>query len=245
MGNEAAPWLAHKAENDVHFVFRQARAEHGDMRDIFSLRFKVYCLERGFLPAADYKDELESDEYDRCSTHFGAYNRNSQITGTVRLVRVTDGRPFPFQLHCDSLFENFRMPPAHECGEVSRLIVDKAYRRRQGDTPEGVSTNLLNCDSPLANTGADRRNNSPEIVLGLYRQMYQYAIQNEIRYWFAAMEVSLARVLGRLGFMFKPIGLETNYYGPVTPYIADLREIEQMLTVHNPALLAWFRQPPA
>ena len=73
--------------------------------------------------------------------------------------------------------------------------------------------------------------------------MYRYSVDHGIRYWYAAMERSLVRALSRFEFIFNPIGLETDYYGPVAPYLADLRELERRLDVSNPDLMAWFRQP--
>ena len=148
-------------------------------------------------------------------------------------------------LHHDAIAQ--RQSPRRECGEVSHLIVDKNYHRRRGDTPEGVSEEILNSNDPIKpvkrqQDNSERRISTPEIVLGLYRQMYHYALETGIRYWYAAMERSLARVLSRLGFNFNPIGLETEYYGPVTPYLADLREIERALDANNPELMAWFRE---
>jgi N-acyl amino acid synthase of PEP-CTERM/exosortase system len=73
--------------------------------------------------------------------------------------------------------------------------------------------------------------------------MYKYSIEIGVRYWYAAMERSLARSLSRMGFCFQQIGLETDYYGIVAPYIADLRELEDRVGASNPALLAWLQKP--
>ena len=88
--------------------------------------------------------------------------------------------------------------------------------------------------------GRERRSNSPEILLGLYREIFRFSRQAGIRYWFAAMEQPLARSLSRMGFDFNPIGPETDYYGPVTPFMADLEELLANLQQQNPLLLAWF-----
>jgi N-acyl amino acid synthase of PEP-CTERM/exosortase system len=74
----------------------------------------------------------------------------------------------------------------------------------------------------------------------LYRAMFQYSRENGIRYWYAAMERSLARLLGRYGFDFTPIGPQVDYYGPVTVYMADLRALEEKVSVADPALFKWF-----
>jgi N-acyl amino acid synthase of PEP-CTERM/exosortase system len=247
--DEQATQTATDDEDGVHFIFRRVNTETGrlTLEEVFSLRFRVYCLERGFLPAGQYPDGKESDEYDDISTHFTAFSRSNQLAGTVRLILPCDDRPFPYELHCRALYDHLELPPRSECGEVSRLIVDKNYHRRRGDTPEGVSEEILNSNDPIKpvkrqQDNSERRISTPEIVLGLYRQMYHYALETGIRYWYAAMERSLARVLSRLGFNFNPIGLETDYYGPVTPYLADLREIERALDANNPELMAWFRE---
>lgn len=80
-------------------------------------------------------------------------------------------------------------------------------------------------------------------MLAMYRQMYVYSVNNNIRYWYAAMERSLARVLSRMNFGFQQIGPFTDYYGPVALYVADLRVLEYQVSQRDPALLAWMRAP--
>ena len=52
----------------------------------YKLRYRVYCLERRFLKAADYPDQLEYDEFDRSSIHIGLVNRDRETLATSRLV---------------------------------------------------------------------------------------------------------------------------------------------------------------
>ncbi|MBP6559893.1 MAG: PEP-CTERM/exosortase system-associated acyltransferase, partial [Burkholderiaceae bacterium] len=106
--------------------------------------------------------------------------------------------------------------------------------------PSGAST-----DKAEHANGHEMRNPSPQILLTLYREMYAYSLQNGIRYWYAAMERSLARILTRMNFGFQQIGPATDYYGPVAPYVADLRVLETKLDQSNPALLAWMRSASA
>lgn len=211
---------------------------------IYALRYEVYCLECGFLPPEDYSDGLESDEYDPHSTHFTAHAADSRLVGSVRLVRPPDAELFPFEQHGAELFPEVKLPPKELSGEISRLVVHRNWRRRVGDTLAGVSREFL-CGTALPGGASsprypERRSNSPEILLGLYREMYRYSRENGVRYWYAAMERALARALGRLDFVFKPIGQETDYYGPVIPYLADLDELEDRLRERNPAMLDWF-----
>jgi N-acyl amino acid synthase of PEP-CTERM/exosortase system len=164
--------------------------------------------------------------------------------GTARLVFSADRAHFPFESHCPA-FPDFEFPPAELAVEVSRLAVSRTYRRRAGDTRDGVNEQEIGERPSGAPPGVqEKRVNAPLLVLGLYREMYRYSRENGIRYWYAAMERSLTRVLGHYGFAFTPIGPESDYYGPVTPYIGDLQKIEEDLEQSNPDLLWWFRYGP-
>ena len=114
-------------------------------------------------------------------------------------------------------------------------MVRKDYRRRQGERPPSGAA-IEEVELAYAH---EMRNPSPQILLCLYRAMYAYSLKNGIRYWYAAMERSLARILTRMNFGFQQIGPATDYYGPVAPYVADLRVLEQQLGQKNPELLAW------
>ena len=209
------------------------------MRNIQALRFDVYCAECRFLAAQDYPEGRESDEHDAVSAHFCALDRNERLSGYVRLVPSDSEGRFPFQTHCLSLFDLVVLPDPATAGEISRLMVHQQYRRRRGDTLSGVT--VFSDTVPAV----ERRNDSPLIMLSMFRQMYVYSVSNDIRFWYAAMERSLARALMRLGFAFNPIGPETDYYGPVAPYLADLRDLEQKVGEAKPDLLSWMREPLA
>lgn len=201
------------------------------------LRYEVYCLECNFLLPEDYPDGVESDEHDESAAHFYAFDHEEQLVGYVRLVRPGPEARFPFQRHCD-LSSGVELPSPHEAAEISRLMVRKDYRRRQGDGLSGVTAE----QNAVAFSG-DRRHQAPGVLLNLYRQMYQYCLEHDLRYWYAAMEKPLARSLAQLGFGFENIGPATNYYGPVAPYLADLRRLEEQVRRRDAALLNWLEAP--
>ena len=60
----------------------------------------------------------------------------------------------------------------------------------------------------------------------LYKAMYQTSKRRGITNWMAATERSLQRLVTRSGFPFRQIGPETDYYGPVSPYLLDLSEFD-------------------
>lgn len=207
-----------------------------------ALRYEVYCEECGFLDKGDYPQGLEADDYDDHSAHFAALNLRAELAGYVRLVRPDPIQTFPFQTHCVEVLDGVALPPAEQSGEISRLMVRQDYRRRVGDLPPSGAPGEAAVAAQVEN---DRRSGSPQILLSLYREMYAYSLDNNIRYWYAAMERSLARALVRMGFNFQQIGPTTDYYGPVAPYVADLRMLEAKLAQNNPALLAWMRNSNA
>jgi N-acyl amino acid synthase of PEP-CTERM/exosortase system len=229
-----------------HVPLPDPQTEVAVLKEIFALRYQVYCQECGFLDADDYPDNLETDEYESRSAHVAAHTHDGQLIGAVRLVQATPYERLPFEDHCTA-FEHFQFPPREQCGEISRLVVRKDFRRRPGDSLIGMSKDFAEkgrlstiAPHPLAAHGKERRSDSPQILLGMYRELYRHSRQHGIRYWFAAMERSLARSLSRMGFHFHPVGPLTDYYGPVTPYMADLHEMETRLKKDNPFLAAWF-----
>lgn len=204
-------------------------------RTVQELRYQVYCEECGFLEPEDCPGGRESDEHDVNSSHFVALNQQNTLAGYVRLVLPDAIQTFPFQTHCVTLLDGVTLPPAARSAEISRLMVRKDYRRRHGERPpSGAAIEEAEPAYPH-----EMRNHSPQILLCLYRAMYAYSLQNGIRYWYAAMERSLARILTRMNFGFQQIGPATDYYGPVAPYVADLRVLEHQLSQKNPELLAW------
>ncbi len=199
------------------------------------MRFEVYCLECNFLSREDYPNGVETDEHDEHAAHFYAFDDEQELVGYVRLVSPGPESRFPFQRHCH-LSADIDLPRPLEAAEISRLMVRRDYRRRQSDGLSGVT--------PQQNAAAfsgDRRHQAPEVLLNLYRQMYQHCLAKGIRFWYAAMEKSLSRSLAQLGFGFVAIGPSTDYYGPVAPYIADLRTLEVQVRQRNAELMAWLR----
>lgn len=234
------------AEFAPDFRSRECSSSRDDalMHHVFELRFQVYCLERGFLPSASYPDRRETDKDDANSAHFCTFNRQDELVGYVRLVRPDALQAFPFQSRCTSLFEGVALPAPSEAAEISRLILRQDYRRRRGDTLAGVAEEEEEEEEPSI-PAHGMRVHSSQILLSLYRQMYLFSLGNGIRYLHAAMERPLARALTRMNFGFRQIGPESDYYGKVAPYLADLQELEARIGKSNPALMAWMKRPEA
>ncbi len=217
------------------------------LKEIYKLRHEVYCLECAYLAVSETNPGLESDDFDACSVHFAAYTLEHTMIGTVRLVQPRPEQRYPFEEHC-KVFAEFVRPPREQAAEISRLAVRKTFRRRRGDSMEGVSRDFAEQGTTAGigpkTGGADKRGNSPLLLLGMYREMYRHSRANGVRYWYAAMERSLARSLEKMGFKFLPIGPQVDYYGPVTPHIVDLNDLNERLRRENKFLAAWFNDEP-
>lgn len=210
------------------------------LKRVFEMRYQVYCLECGFLPAANYPDQLEVDQYDARSAHFCALNLQGELVGYVRMVPPDLTQSFPFQSYCQDLLSGAALAPPQQAAEISRLMVTQAYRRRRGDVLAGLTV-----EEGLPQVNHDLRDHTPQILFSLYRQMYAFSLIHGTRYWYAAMERSLARALSQMGFAFAQIGPQTDYYGPVALYLGDLRQLEAQVGQSHPALMTWLSQPDA
>ncbi len=216
-------------------------------QEIAKLRYDVYCAKLGYLNEADYEDGQETDHYDDRSIHIAAKTLDGAGIGTVRLVLGSRTAQFPFEQHC-SVDPHFDLPPRQQSAEVSRLIVRNNHRRIRAKSTQVIwkdarrKAGTISSDERARKIAdvSQRRCTEP-ITLELMRAMYRYSIRNDIRYWYAAMEKGLDKLLGRLGFHFVPIGPEADYYGPVTSYVADLRKLEETLRQSNKPTLAWFQ----
>lgn len=208
------------------------------MRRVYALRYEVYCQELGFLPERDYPNQCETDEHDARSLHFCVFNPKQELVGYVRLVQADALHLFPFQRHCPRLFDGTTLPEAAHTLEISRLLVRKNDRKR---TDERLAGPPQPCQG--FTPAHESRSNAAQILLSLYRQIYTFSLKNGIRYWYAAMERSLARIMSRMNFGFQQLGPPTDYYGLVAPYVANVRETEMLIGQTNQALLAWMRRP--
>lgn len=220
------------------------------LSDSFALRYEVYCNERQFLNPEIYPSKLEMDQYDNHAIHIGGINQDGVMIGTVRLV-LPSSIGFPLFEHCE-LFPEYRYladkQAQQTAAEISRLAISKHYRRRQNDGLFGLEfqSDFDNAESgerrSQSQTSGDvpHRRSKPEIILGLYKSMYQASKRQGITHWFAAMEKTLLRLLHRFNFDFTPIGPELDYYGPVVPYIATISEVEEAVYRHAPEMFAEF-----
>jgi N-acyl amino acid synthase of PEP-CTERM/exosortase system len=188
------------------------------LRQVYGLRYQVYCLETGFEDPAASPDGLETDEYDNHSLHGLLLHRRSRMpAGTIRVVLPELGRHsgrLPIRKVCrDPRLRDPGFLPERSTAELSRFAISKAFRQRLGDELYGS----VHQDNKLRDSRI-----IPHISLGLMAVALQMTQGHGIEYICAVMEPALLRLLGRLGIRFTPIGPLVDYHGKRQPCFAEI-----------------------
>lgn len=195
----------------------------------YRLRYQVYCHERGFLPAEYFPDGIETDVFDRHAVHLGVLNQRDELVATARLVRRSEGG-LPMFGHCSVVAPHPVLADATApVVEVSRLSVSRQYNRRQGDAHYALQGGTM--------ASGEKRREGGEIVMVLYRALYQASKRHGFTHWLAATERSLQRLVIRYRFPFRQVGPEVDYFGMVAPYLMDLADFDdEILSGEVPVL---------
>jgi N-acyl-L-homoserine lactone synthetase len=177
----------------------------------YRLRYQVYCVERGFLDAADYPDGREIDEFDAHSVHLALLDAEGVMIGTARLIKPNP-HGFPLFRHCAFYPEVQALDAPHVVPvEVSRLAISRRHAPRHRQA---------------------------EPFLTLVRAMVQGARRAGATHLMGANEAALQRKLANFGFPYRICGPTSDYYGPVAPHLMSLRELDDIiLDGRFPALL--------
>jgi len=223
----------------MEFKFKKVDSEEL-LKEIYRVRYEVYCQECGFLPASAYPDGLEIDEFDDHSIHFAAF-ADGNVIGTSRLVMNSE-HGYPLNDHCKEISVNESELSKAGLVEVSRLALRKSFRRRQEDGIYAVESYLKKSEggilpeNPDEKTEQDRKRQQPVVILGLYKAMYQETRRVGFTHWYAAMEKKLWYALKTFHFTFQEIGPQVDYYGPVTPYLGVIEQLEKEVIDNSPGL---------
>jgi N-acyl amino acid synthase of PEP-CTERM/exosortase system len=201
-----------------HQFFEVVRADTPElMREVFRLRYQVYCVENPFENPADNADGLERDRYDEHSVHALLRHRVSgEPAGTIRLIMP---QPSSYSLPMFELCRASRERlPAHSTAEFSRFAISKSFRRRAGDALYGQGYSK-------AELAADGRRVIPHITLGLMMAAMEMGRDWEIDHVCAVMEPSLLRLLAKFGIYFTPIGSMIEHHGMRQPCYSKVSEL--------------------
>lgn len=237
---------------DGHFKFgviedpgKQAKL----LAEIYRLRYQVYVREWGFEDPADHPSGVETDAFDRHALHFYARPRDSEeLIGTARIILASD-LGFPIERHF--VFDRVSGKiPVDKIGEISRLSISKAYRRREIDQVifgrgMGDLEILRRHDLAARDLEDERRKCEHELIRGIYLLIYRESLRLDLTHWYAVMAKGLQVILRRWGIPFEQIGPEIEHHGIRAPYVLSISELESHLQRKNPGLLKLAREKVA
>ena len=240
-------------------------SDEKELKKIYRLRYKVYCLELGFENPDSHAEETITDLYDDKALHFAVKDDARKIVGAASLI-LHGSEGFPTEKYCELNIDRDELP-RESIGEISRLVIHRNYRRRAEDKyiygPDeerrsignldfvpGYSdgkTHFRRSDDKYRHRGIRRTNNSyserrrrHEVIINLYKAIYQESKQRGLTHWYAVMTKGIVLLLGKFGVKFQAIGDPVDYHGIRTPYLGEIREIEQEMSENNPQLYGEF-----
>jgi len=216
-----------------------------ELRDIvYRIRYTVYCEELGWEDKNAFPDGRERDAYDAHSLHCLLRHRPSdRFAGCVRLVLADPEdpyKPLPFELASGEVLDDdtldLRTRKRDTFGEISRLAVLSAFRRRKGE--EGQPEDMV-LDGSEAK---DERREFPHVALGLYLAAASAGLATGLNAVFAMMEPRLAERIGRYGIRFQQVGRPVDYHGLRAPYYITRDALHAGLPAQGRALLSLIQE---
>jgi N-acyl amino acid synthase of PEP-CTERM/exosortase system len=207
------------------------------LREVYNLRYHVYCIETGFEDPTRHPDFAEYDEFDKQSIHYLILHKHSNsYAATTRLILPDMDNPdslFPVELHSEiTAADILKDVPRLRLAEVSRFCVSKDFKRRnkESGTLTGIGPEFEE------NISEDERRTFPHITIALIACLVKISAEHEIDYWYAVMEPALLRFLSTLGIHFTNIGPLTEYHGKRQPCIIKVSYLLEGVAKKNPEL---------
>ncbi len=211
-------------------------------------RYQVFCAELGRIEPSGLCSSrglpIETDGYDEYSRHFVAlYKPDDSVAGFVRVIlpsakglnvtsRYVIDHPLPYADATDDCI-----------GEISRMAIAPRFRRRHSDQGKPIEGDPGN---EMLRRPEGMRRHQPELVLGMYREIYQLCKGIGIGYCVAAMDSHFSRLLIALGFPFVPVGpLNAGVSPPRRVFLISALEIERSLGAREEAVLRFMQQGQA
>ena len=205
------------------------------------VRYKVYCLEKGFEDESQSDNYVERDEWDAHSVHFTVRTKDTKewVAAMRMVVRGPDG--LPIEQMCD--IDPRAASIGEATAEISRMcIVDKFRGEKQIHTSsQKGAPHLYNVKENPIPASNERRHKS-EIMLGLLRAAVDYSYEHDISNWFFLTTPALARIINRLCIQLVKVGSPCNHHGVRYPFFANLREAEKQATQGCSIIAEWRSQ---
>jgi len=195
--------------NKHNTAYEVVLADTEESRKIhFSLRYQVYCIEKGYEDANQFLDNMEKDEHDAHAVHFLIQHKASkQWIGTFRLV-IESLHKLPLCQHAKISIlkpENHK----HKFSEFSRLSLIRQFQRLPGKSA--------------------KTNGSHEIVFKAICTGIEYSRKNDVSVIIFLCRRSLAKIIEKTGLKVIKIGSKILHRGTRYPYKFDLTNFPNSL----------------
>lgn len=231
--NAQAPFQPTKhsaAAAAFHQSFTAEIADTDELRrEVYRLRYQVYCAERGYEDPDQFAAGLEADSFDERASHALVRHRVSGlVVGVVRLISrggAGESNFLPMEEASAHVFDPELLKQfdhtSQQVAEVSRFAVSK----------DAVSAAMRIAGHSAMYTVADDGTQLPAvaparlIAWGLIAILFRMSNELGVDQWMALMERSLARHLSRLGIDFHGIGPIIDYHGKRQPMIANVDDL--------------------
>lgn len=147
-----------------------------ELKKSYRLRHKVFAESLKWVPAS--ADGEEVDMYDLWGSTVGLLHQDGTLLGMARLI-PSSGR-FMLENEFGALLpRNYNIRKERDTAEITRLAVNPEVR-----------------DPKL----------STRIMLAVLKGIYQWAVENEVRYYYLEVEHRFLRALRMFGFPCEPVG---------------------------------------
>lgn len=192
-------------------------------RDVYKIRYQVYCEELAYEDKSQFIQPLERDRFDSHSHHFLIRHRRTGLAaGTARCVLPFDEfnhkQPLPSEVFCQTALNDQVISPIGlkrgDYSEVSRIAIRAEFRRRL------TIDHQVFLDHQSYQFTQDELKSFSHIATCLYFTLAAYyRLRDDIHAMIAMMEPRLMKHLNRTGIYFQPAGRLMDYHGVRQPFI--------------------------
>ena len=186
---------------------------HGEqLAQSYRLRHKVFAESLKWVPETE--DRQEIDLYDLWATTVGLVREDGAVVGVARLLPSSS--QFMLEKEFGALLPSgYQIRKGPDTAEITRLAVDPEIRDR------GLSSKMM---------------------LALLKGVYQWAVENDIRYYYLEVEHRFFRALRALGFPCEMIG-EPVVLPPAgassVAALYDMVRFDEENAIKKPQFLNW------
>jgi N-acyl-L-homoserine lactone synthetase len=186
---------------------------HGEqLAQSYRLRHKVFAESLKWVPETE--DRQEMDLYDLWGTTLGLVSDDGAVVGVARLL-PSSGQ-FMLEKEFGALLPaDYQIRKTSDTAEITRLAVDPDIRDR------GLTSRMM---------------------LALLKGVYQWAVENNIRYYYLEVEHRFFRTLRALGFPCEMIGEPVALPPAGASSVAalyDMVRFDEENAIKKPQLLNW------